>query len=126
MLGSVKAVSLVLALEIIAGGTFIFSTQNTAADDTAAYKTDMVLGYNVTGIVFDLNDTDPTFIDAITFKVAPGIGSAQANYVGIQTEPGGVWTECSLADAVPPARVATCTFESLAVDNVTALDIVAE
>ncbi|HMB25231.1 MAG: hypothetical protein ACM33V_02620 [Chloroflexota bacterium] len=121
MLGSVKAVSLVLALEVIAGGTFLFSTQNTTADDQAAYKTDMILGRSVTGIVFDLNDSDPTLIDAITFKVAPGIGSTQANYVAIQTEKGGTWTECSLA-----GEVATCTFESLIVDNVTALDIVAK
>jgi hypothetical protein len=117
MLASVKAVTLVLALEVIAGGAYLFSTQNTVADNTTAYKTDMVLGHNVTGIVFDLNDTDPTFIDAITFKVAPGMGAT--NQVRIQTEAGGAWTQCSLAD-----NVATCAFESLTVDDMTALDIV--
>ena len=123
MLGSSKVISLVLA--IIAGGTFAFAIPITGADSSAVYKTSMVFGYDVTGIVFDLNDADPTVVNTITFHVAPGNGSAKANHVEIQTEMDGTWTECSLVDDVLPARVATCTFKSLAAEDVTALNIIA-
>ncbi len=86
----------------------------------------MVLGYDVTGILFDLDDTDPTVVDTITFKVAPSNGLAKASHVEIQTETDGTWTKCSLADDVLPARTATCTFESLTVEDVTTLDIAVE
>lgn len=126
MSGHFKIVPLVLAINLAAGGIYAFATQNTVADSTPSYRTGMVLGYNVTGITFDLNDTDPTLVDAISFQVAPGSGSAQANHVEIQTTADGAWTECSLADDVLPTRVATCTFESLTADDVTALTIVAK
>jgi hypothetical protein len=123
MLGHVKTISFVLAVNIIAGGTYAFG-QNAIADRAASYKANMAPGYDVTGIIFDLDDTDPNVVDAITFHIAPSHGSTQANQVEIQTEADGTWTECSLADAVLPARLATCSFESLAADDVTALDIV--
>ncbi len=125
MLRSIKILSIVLALNLIAGGTYAFAAQNTASENTAVFKTSMLLGYDVTGIIFDVNENDPTLVDAITFRIAPSHGSAKANSVKVQTKVDGPWAECSLMDDVLPARVATCTFESLAADDVTALNIVA-
>jgi hypothetical protein len=126
MLAHSKVISLVLAVNLIAGGTYALAVQNTVADGSAVYKTSMVLGYDVTGITFDVRDTDQAVIDSITFHIAPSSGLAEASHVEIQTKADGKWTECSLVDDVLPARVATCTFESLAVEDVTALDIVAK
>ena len=118
-----KVLSLVLA--IIMGSIYAFIAPNTGADNPAVYKTSIIFGYDVTGIIFDVNDTDPTVVDTITFRIAPSHGSTKANHVKIQTKTGGTSTECSLIDDVPPARVATCTFGSLVAEDVTALKIVA-
>lgn len=124
MLVNFKAVSLVLAINVIVGGTYLFA-QNTVTDSEAVYETRMVFGYDVTGIIFELNDADPNIVDSVTFHVAPSNGSAKADHVKIQTKPDGAWTECSLVDDALPARVVTCTFESLAADDITELNIVA-
>ncbi len=123
MLGHFKLIPLVLAINFAAGGIYAFATQNTDADSIPAYKTSTLPGYNVTGIIFDANDTDPTVVDSVTFHVAPAHGSVQANRVEIQTRPNGDWIVCSLAQAAPPTQVATCTFESLAAEDVTSLNI---
>lgn len=115
--------TLALLLTLLLGGMYAFITHNINADGLAVYKTNMFSGYDVTGILFDPNDADPTIVETITFHVTPSRGSAKVTQVKIQTESNGVWTECSLVDAVPPARVATCTFESLAAEDVTALKI---
>ncbi len=124
MLGHFKIVPLVLAINLAAGGILALATQNTVADRVPGYETSMVHGYNVTGIIFDLNDTDPTAVDAIIFHIAPSSGSVKADHVEIQTRADGTWTECSLADDSLPARVATCRFESLSAEDVTTLNIV--
>jgi hypothetical protein len=125
MSGHFKVVSFALAVNIIVGGVYAFA-QNTVADNSVVYKTSMVFGYNVTGVIFDLNDTDPNVVDTITFHVTPGNGSAKAKHVEIQTKADGPWTECSLVDGALPSRVATCTFESLTAEDVIALNIVAK
>ncbi len=122
MIGHFKTISLILAVNIAVGGTFTVA-QNAIADRSASYKANMAHGYNVTAITFDVNKADPAFVDAIAFDVAPSYGSAKADHVKIQTKKNGPWTECSLANDVLPARV-TCTFQSLAADDVADLNIV--
>ncbi len=124
MFGSFKAILLVLAIAV--GSVYAFLDQNTATNSAAVYKTSMMLGYDVTAIIFDVNDADPAAVDTITFRVAPSSGSMKANHVKIQTKPDGIWTECSLVDEVLPARTATCAFGSLAIEDVITLKIVAE
>lgn len=119
MLGNVKTISLVLAINVLVGGIYALA-QNLTTDSKAVYETRMVSGYDVTGIIFDLNDTDPTLVASVTFHIASSNGLAKANHVEIQTKKGGAWTECALAD-----DVATCSFPSLAADDVMALNIVA-
>ncbi len=123
MVVNFKAILLVLAINLVAGGAYVFADQKTVAASPAVYQTSMISGYDVTGIIFDVNDADPTVVDSITFHVAPSGGSAKANHVEIQTKTDGTWTECALVDDVLPARVATCTFKSLAAEDVTALNI---
>ncbi len=121
-----KILSLLLVINIAAGGVYAFANPNTATDSAAVYQTSMILGYDVTGITFDVHDANPAVIDSITFQVAPRSGSAKVTYVEIQTKKDGPWTVCSLADDALPTRVATCRFDSLSAEDVTALDIVAK
>ncbi len=91
----------------------------------AGYKASAVSGYNITDIVYDLDATDPTLVDEITFNVSPISGSVAAMTVKLQTATGGVWTNCSLASGTLPTKVATCTYGSLALVDVTAVNVVA-
>ncbi len=124
MFATFKAILLVLAIAL--GGAYALIDQNTATNGDAVYKTGLISGYDVTGIIFEVNDIDPAVVDTITFQIAPSNGSTKANHVKVQTMPDGKWTECALVDAVPPVQVATCTFKFLAAEDVTALKIVAK
>ncbi len=125
MLGNFKVVFLVLAIIIIAGSAYAFAAQNTIADSAAGYKASVVPGYTVTNIVYDLDATDPTIVDAIKFDIAPTSGTVVAAIVKVQTATGGAWTDCALTAGTPPSEAVTCTFGSLQLDQVTALNIVA-
>ena len=125
MFRNFKVLLLVLAILVIAGSAYAFAAQNTIADSAAGYKASVVPGYTVTNIVYDLDATDPTTVDAITFAIAPSSGSSVAALVKVQTSSGGAWTNCTLAAGVAPSMNATCTFGSLALEQVTALNIVA-
>jgi len=120
-----KALLLALAVFVIAGSAYAFAASNTIADNAAGYKASDVPGYAVTSIVYDLDATDPTLVDEVTFSISPASGSAAATIVKLQTETGGTWTDCTLAAGTAPAMNVTCTFGSLLLEDVTALNIVA-
>jgi hypothetical protein len=122
---NLKVLLFVFAILVIAGSAYAFAASNTIAESAAGYKASVVPGYAVTNIVYDLDATDPTVIDEITFDVAPLSGSAVASLAKLQTADGGSWTDCSLAAGAGTTMNVTCTFGSLQVDDVTALNIVA-
>ena len=94
-------------------------------DSAAGYKANVVPGYSVTNVAYDLDATDPTLVDAITFDIAPSSGTVVAAIVKLQTATGGAWTDCTLAAGTAPSMSVTCTYGSLQLINVTALNIVA-
>jgi hypothetical protein len=124
MLRNFKVLLLVLAVLVIAGSAYAFAAANTVPDTAAGYKASVVSGYTVSNIVYDLDDMDPTTVDAITFDIAPSAGSVAAAIVKIQTASGGNWTDCSLS-GTGPSKAVTCTFGSLLLEDVTALNVVA-
>jgi hypothetical protein len=124
MFRNFKALLFVFAILVIAGSAYAFAAQNTIADSAAGYKASVVPGYSVTNIVYDLDDTDPTTVDAVTFDIAPSSGSAAAAIVKVQTANAGSWTDCSLSGA-GPSKAVTCTYGSLLLEDVTALNVVA-
>jgi hypothetical protein len=125
MLRNFKVLMLVLAVLVIAGSAYAFAATNTVPDSAAGYKANVVPGYTVTDIVYDLDATDPTLVDAITFAVAPSSGTVVAAIVKLQTATAGTWTDCTLVAGVAPSMSVTCTYGSLALVDVTALNIVA-
>lgn len=125
MFRNFKVLLIVLVASVIAGSAFAFAAQNTVADSAAGYKANVVPGYTVTDIVYDLDATDPTVVDAITFAIAPTSGTVVAAIVKLQTATSGAWTDCVLVAGTPPSMDVTCTYGSLDLSDVTALNIVA-
>ena len=124
MFRNFKVLLFVLAILVIAGSAYAFAAQNTIAESAAGYKASTVPGYGITNVAYDLDDADPTTVDAITFDIAPSSGSTAAVLVKVQTAGGGSWTDCTLSGA-GPSKAATCTYGALLLEDVTALNIVA-
>jgi hypothetical protein len=125
MFRNLRILSALVVVIAIAGGAFAFAAQNTVPDSAAGYKANVVPGYTVTNIVYDLDASDPTLVDAITFDIAPSSGTVVAAIVKIQTATSGAWTDCTLVAGTPPSMDVTCTYGTLELEDVTALNIVA-
>ena len=125
MLRNFKVLLIALVVFALAGSAYAFAAQNTLPASAGGYAGTTVPGYTVTNLVYDLDATDPTLVDEITFDIAPTSGSAVAVVVQVQTATGGAWTACTLAAGVAPSMSATCTYGALELEDVTALNIVA-
>jgi hypothetical protein len=126
MLRNFKAILAVLAIIIIAGSAYAFAAANVVPATNAGYVASVVSGYTVDTIVYDLDATDPTIVDAITFDINPTTGTNKAVVLQIQTANAGTWkTDCALVDGTLPEVHVTCTYGSLALADVTALNVVA-
>lgn len=125
MFRNFKVLLIALIAVIVTASAFAFAAQNTVADSAAGYKANVIPGYTVTNIAYDLDATDPTLVDKITFAVAPSSGTVVAAIVKLQTATGGTWTDCVLVAGTAPSMTVTCTYGALELANVTALNIVA-
>ncbi len=92
-----------MAVLIIAGGAYAFAAANTIEASAGGYKDAVVSGYTVTGVVYDLDATDPTTVDAITFSISPSTGAVVAAIVKLQTVTAGTWKDCTLVAGTAPA-----------------------
>jgi len=126
MFRNFKVLLVVLVLIVVAGSAYAFAAANTVPDSAAGYKANTVPGYTVTDIVYDLNASDPTLVDKITFKVGPSSGTVEAAIVKLQTTASG-WKDCTLGAAVAHVIPVTCTYAdpTLALVDIVALNIVA-
>ncbi len=117
----------VLVILVLAASTYAFAAANTIEASAVGYAASVVGGYTVSNVVYDLQDTDPTIVDAIQFDINPtsGLAALEARVVMIQTAGGGTWLTCALVNGVPPAVAVTCTppANSLLVSAITALNI---
>ena len=125
---NIKVLLVAVVVLALAGGSFAFAAANSVPDSAAGYKANVVSGYTVTNIVYDLNATNPTMVDKITFDIAPSSGTVLAATVKIQTVDGtGTWNDCSLGTATLLVKPVTCTYAdpTLAVADIDALNVVA-
>ena len=127
MFRNFKVLVIALVIMIAAGSAYAFAAQNTVADSAAGYKASVVPGYTVTNVAYDLNATDPTLVDAITFAIAPSSGTVVAAIVKLQTATGGTWKDCVLTAGTAPSMNVSCAYGSgsLSLANITAMNIVA-
>ena len=125
MFRNFKVLLVVLVVVIVSASAYAFAAQNTVADSAAGYKANVIPGYTVTNIAYDLDATDPTLVDKITFSISPSSGTVVAAIVKLQTVDAGSWTDCVLVAGTAPAMNVTCTYGALELIDVTALNIVA-
>jgi hypothetical protein len=125
MFRNFKVLLIVFVVIVVAGSAYAFAAQNTVADSAAGYKANVVPGYTVTNIAYDLNTDNPTVVDKVTFAIAPSSGTVVAAIVKLQTATGGDWTDCTLVAGTAPSMNVTCTYGSLDLVDLTALNIVA-
>ena len=125
MFRNFKVLMIALVAIVVAGSAYAFAAQNTIADSAAGYKASVVPGYTVTNVAYDLNATDPTLVDKITFLISPTSGTVVAAIAKLQTATAGDWTDCVLVAGTAPSMTATCTVTGLPLANVTAINIVA-
>ncbi len=126
MLRNFKVLLIALVVVAVAGSAYAFAAGNTVPDSAAGYTANVVSGYTVTDIVYDLNVDDPTTIDKITFGIDPTtVGDPEAKVVYLQTVLAGTWTTCDVTTALTVTTVICDPATSPAVEDVTALNIVA-
>jgi hypothetical protein len=126
MLRNFKVILAVLVVLVLAGGAYAFANTNGDIPDSAAgYSPSTVSGYTVDAIVYKLNTTDPSTIDAITFTLT---GTVDAQTVKINTNATTpAWKDCgAIPKSVAGVQSITCTYSgSLLVADVTDLNVVA-
>jgi hypothetical protein len=125
MFRNFKVLLIVMVVVIVSASAYAFAAQNTVADSAAGYKANVVPGYTVTEVVYDLDATTPTVVDAIIFKIAPTSGTVVAAIVKLQTVTAGTWKDCTLVAGTAPSMTVTCTYGALDLIDITALNIVA-
>ena len=126
MFRNFKVLVITVVVLVVAASVYAFAASNTIEDSAAGYAAKVVPGYTVSNIVYDLDATDPTMVDNITFDIAPSSGTVVAAIVKLQTVGGGTWKDCTLGTASGSSRPVTCAYSSLLpLANVTALNIVA-
>jgi hypothetical protein len=125
MFRNIKVLLAVVVVLALAGGAFAFAAGNTVPKSAAGYTANVVSGYTVTNIVYDLNKDNPTNVDNISFTIAPStIDDPVAKTVYLQTALSGPWTLCVVT--TDTATTAKCTPAiSPVITDVTAMNIVA-
>jgi len=116
---------IVLVVIVVAGSAYAFAATNTVPDSAAGYKANVVPGYTVENIVYDLDADNPTLVDAIKFDVNPTSGTVLVALVELQTVDAGTWKVCTLGSPTLLVTPVTCTYGALELEDVTALNIVA-
>jgi hypothetical protein len=125
MFRNFKVLLIALVVIVVASSAYAFAAANTVTESAAGYAASTVPGYAVTAVAYDLNTTNPTLVDKITFLISPISGTVVAAIAKIQTSDAGAWTDCVLVAGTAPSMTATCTVTSLPLVEVTALNIVA-
>ncbi len=127
MLRNFKVLLAVFAVIVIAGSAYAFAAGNTVPDTAAGYTANVISGYTVTDIVYDLNVSDPTLVDKITFGIDPTTElDPEAKVVYLQTKLTGPWTTCVVTTTELTTTTVVCTpTTSPSITEVTGLNIVA-
>ena len=92
--GVVVAAALAAVLGI---ATYAFTASNTVPATSAGQGSATISGYNVSNVVYNLNATNPSQLDSVSFSLSPQARNPAATTVQVQLVTGGSWTSCSVA-----------------------------
>jgi hypothetical protein len=122
---NIKVLVVLVAVLALAGAAYGFAAANTVPDSAAGYTANVVSGYTVSAIVYDLNTDNPTLVDNINFTIAPTtVDDPEAKTVYLQTDLAGTWTTCAVTTDTTTTVVCELP-AATAVEDVTAMNIVA-
>lgn len=104
-----------LLLVILATAGFGFAASNDVPASSAGDGMDTISGYTVTGITYDLDDTDPGMIAGVGFNLSGGVGLPPTGNVKVKlVQTGGSWFTCSTTDTALDADY-TCAVTGVTV-----------
>lgn len=98
-----KILLLTAAVLILSTTAYAFAASNTVPVSYAGDGSQVISGYTVTNVHYNLNVTTPSSIDTVTFTIAPALPAGGT--VTIQLVSGGSWYTC----AVSGGTSVTCT-----------------
>ena len=102
-------VAIVLAAFAIGGA--VFTAANTVPNSTAGEGSNVVSGYTISNIVYNLNAVDPRDVDSITYDATADNGSLVAALPNLKTNfetlPG-TWYTCTRTGGAPPLHNISC------------------
>jgi hypothetical protein len=85
---TIVAIALALVLATVAYG---FAEANIVNLSSAGDGTNDISGYTISNQSYDLNNTDPSLVDTVTFTVAPLNGNPAPSEVKVQFSGAGTW-----------------------------------
>lgn len=89
-----RTLGLGLAATVLAAGAYAYTAQNTVPDTRAGDGAGTITGYDVTGVEYTLNATDPSVIDAVSFTTDAPATTVKAKVVSAETS----YADCTSAD----------------------------
>jgi hypothetical protein len=113
MFRNFKVLMALMLVFVLIGSSYAFAAANTIEVSNAGQGSDTVSGYGITNLVYNLNDTDPTTVDTITFTVTPdpaGTNKIAAKVVYLQADQSATWIQCTVSVAVDPVVNASCDY----------------
>jgi hypothetical protein len=85
------------AAAVIGVATYAFTASNSVPATSAGQGSATISGYNVGSVVYNLNATNPSQLDSVSFTLTPQAGNPAATTVQVQLVTGGAWTSCTVA-----------------------------
>lgn len=108
----------VLIALVIMAVAYAFAAANTVPPTNAGDGAEVISGYTVGTVHYNLLAADPTLIDTVTFTLTPiGAGTATAQTVKIQLVTGGAWFTCSNTGGTNYSCAVTGGVTALAANN---------
>ena len=105
--------ALVLVLSV---SGYAFTASNTVPNATLGQGANTISGYTVSSVAYNLNATNPSNLDSVSFTIAP----ATATTVKVELAAGGTWYTCTNT-----AGSVSCTTTGATAAAATALNVVA-
>jgi hypothetical protein len=78
---SIKLFVVVIAVLVFASAAFAFAATNTVPTSYAGEGSSAISGYTVTNLVYNLNATNPSNIDSVTFTLSAAATTVKASLV---------------------------------------------
>lgn len=104
-----------LLLVILATAGFGFAAGNTVAPSSAGDGEEVISGYTVGNINYDLDAIDPANLAGVNFELSGGVGLPPTGNVKVKlVQSGGTWFDCSTSDVTLPADY-SCTVTGVTV-----------